>query len=121
MSDTLRLYHAPSSPNSRRVRIFLAEKGMSLPLVAVDLGKGEQHAEAYRAINPRRVVPTLVLEDGTAVGEVLAIWRYLEEIAPNPLLLGGSPKLVFNSVSSKCLKRRGNSCRWGGVALHVMG
>jgi glutathione S-transferase len=92
MSDTLRLYHAPSSPNSRRVRIFLAEKGMSLRLVAVDLAKGEQHAEAYRAINPRRVVPTLVLEDGTAVGEVLAIWRYLEEIAPNPPLLGGSPK-----------------------------
>jgi glutathione S-transferase len=92
MSDTLRLYHAPSSPNSRRVRIFLAEKGLSLPLVAVDLAKGEQHAEAYRAINPRRVVPTLVLEDGTAVGEVLAIWRYLEEIAPNPPLLGGSPK-----------------------------
>lgn len=92
MSDTLRLYHAPSSPNSRRVRIFLAEKGMSVPLVAVDLAKGEQHAEAYRAINPRRVVPTLVLEDGTAVGEVLAIWRYLEEIAPNPPLLGGSPK-----------------------------
>lgn len=92
MSDTLRLYHAPSSPNSRRVRIFLAEKSMSLPLVAVDLAKGEQHAEAYRAINPRRVVPTLVLEDGTAVGEVLAIWRYLEEIAPNPPLLGGSPK-----------------------------
>ena len=92
MSYTLRLYHAPSSPNSRRVRIFLAEKGMSLPLVAVDLAKGEQHAEAYRAINPRRVVPTLVLEDGTAIGEVLAIWRYLEEIAPNPPLLGGSPK-----------------------------
>jgi glutathione S-transferase len=92
MSDTLRLYHAASSPNSRRVRIFLAEKGMSLPLVAVDLAKGEQHAEAYRAINPRRVVPTLVLEDGTAIGEVLAIWRYLEEIAPNPPLLGGSPK-----------------------------
>ena len=65
---------------------------MSLPLVAVDLAKGEQHAEAYRAINPRRVVPTLVLEDGTAIGEVLAIWRYLEEIAPNPLLLGGTPK-----------------------------
>ena len=92
MTNTLRLYHAPSSPNSRRVRIFLAEKGMSLPLVAVDLAKGEQHAEAYRAINPRRVVPTLVLEDGTAIGEVLAIWRYLEEIAPNPPLLGGSPK-----------------------------
>ena len=92
MSGTLKLYHAPSSPNSRRVRIFLAEKGISVPLVAIDLGKGEQDAEAYRAINPRRVVPTLVLEDGTAIGEVLAIWRYLEEIRPNPPLLGATQK-----------------------------
>jgi glutathione S-transferase len=92
MSDTLRLYHAPSSPNSRRVRIFLAEKGISVPLAAVDLGKGEQHAEAYRAINPRRVVPTLVLADGTAIGEVLAIWRYLEEACPDRPLLGTTPK-----------------------------
>jgi len=92
MSDTFKLYHAPSSPNSRRVRIFLAEKGISVPLAAVDLGKGEQHAEAYRAINPRRVVPTLVLADGTAIGEVLAIWRYLEEACPDRPLLGTTPK-----------------------------
>ena len=59
MSDTLRLYHAPSSPNSRRLRIFLAEKGMSVPLVAVDLAKGEQHAEAYPCDQPasRRADP----------------------------------------------------------------
>jgi glutathione S-transferase len=55
--------------------------------VPVDLAKGEQHSDAYRAINPRRVVPTLVLEDGTAIGEVLAIWRYLEEVYPTPPLL----------------------------------
>jgi Glutathione S-transferase, N-terminal domain len=46
-SDTLRLYHSPASPNSRRVRIFLAEKGVKIPLVAVDLGKGEQHSDTY--------------------------------------------------------------------------
>lgn len=92
MLDMLKLYHASASPNSRRVRIFLAEKGLSVPLVPVDLGKGEQHGEAYRAINPRRVVPVLVLEDGSAIGEVLAIWRYLEEIQPDPPLLGISPK-----------------------------
>ena len=80
--DTLTLYHSPASPNSRRVRIFLAEKGLKVPLVAVDLGEGEQHSEAYRAINPRRVVPTLVLEDGTAIGEVPAIMRYLDEAFP---------------------------------------
>ena len=88
----LTLYHSTSSPNSRRVRMFLAEKGLKVPLEPVDLAKGEQHSDAYRAINPRRVVPTLVLGDGTAIGEVLAIWRYLEEAYPTPPLLGSTPK-----------------------------
>ena len=92
MSDAIKLYHAQASPNSRRVRMFLAEKGISLPLVSIDLAAGEQHGDAYRAINPRRVVPTLVLEDGTAIGEVLAIWRYLEEANPATPLLGTTPK-----------------------------
>ena len=92
MPKVLTLYHAPASPNSRRVRMFLAEKGISVPLVSIDLAAGEQHGEAYRAINPRRVVPTLVLEGGTAIGEVLAIWRYLEETYPSTPLLGTSPK-----------------------------
>jgi glutathione S-transferase len=90
MTNTLKLYHAPASPNSRRVRIFAAEKGITVPLVPVDLGQGEQHGDAYRTINPRRVVPTLVLEDGTAIGEVPAIFRYLEETCPNPKLLGAT-------------------------------
>jgi glutathione S-transferase len=89
----MKLYQSAGSPNSRRVRIFLAEKGLSIPLVPVDLGKGEQHSDAYRAINPRRVVPTLVLEDGTAIGEVLAIWRYIEEAYPERPLLGTTPKI----------------------------
>src|SRR6202171_6843 len=91
-ANDLRLYHSVTSPNSRRVRIFLAEKGLTLPLIPVDLAKGEQHSDGYRAINPRRVVPTLVLQDGTAIGEVLAIWRYLEEAYPTPPLLGSTPK-----------------------------
>ena len=90
--DSLKLYHAPASPNSRRVRILLAEKSLRVPLVAVDLGKGEQHSEAYRAINSRRVVPTLVLEGGTAIGEVPAIMRYLDEAFPEKPLLGVTPK-----------------------------
>jgi len=90
--ENLTLYHSASSPNSRRVRIFLAEKGLKVPLVAVDLGKGEQHSEAYRAINPRRVVPTLVLEDGTAIGEVPAIMRYLDEAFPESLCWAQRPR-----------------------------
>jgi glutathione S-transferase len=88
----MKLHHSASSPNSRRVRIFLAEKELSIPLVTVDLGKGEQHSDAYRAINPRRVVPTLMLEDGTAIGEVPAICRYVEEVHPTPPLLGETAK-----------------------------
>ena len=93
MTDkTIKLYQSAGSPNSRRVRIFLAEKGLSIPLVPVDLGKGEQHSETYRAINPRRVVPTLVLEDGTAIGEVPVIVRYIEETHPRTPLLGVTAK-----------------------------
>lgn len=92
MTDTPKLYHAAASPNARRVRIFAAEKGIALQLIAVDLGQGEQHGDAYRAINPRRVVPTLVLEDGTAIGEVPAIFRYLEEAYPDPPLFGTTAK-----------------------------
>lgn len=72
--------------------MFLAEKGISLTLVEVDLSKGEQHSESYRAINPRRVVPTLVLEDGTAIGEVPAIQRYFEDTYSDRPLLGRTIK-----------------------------
>jgi len=92
MSDALKLYHAINSPNSRRVRIFLAEKGLKPTLISVDLGAGEQHSEAYKAINPRRVVPALVLEDGTTIGEVPAIMRYLDEAFPETPMLGATPK-----------------------------
>jgi glutathione S-transferase len=88
----MKLYQSNASPNSRRVRIFLAEKGISMPLVPVDLAAKEQFSEAYAAINPRRVVPTLVLDDGSAIGEVPVILRYLEEIHPKPALQGTTPK-----------------------------
>lgn len=90
-SRSMTLHHAAGSPNSRRVRIFLAEKGITIPFVSVDLSQREQHSDAYRAINPRRVVPTLVLEDGTAIGEVPAIIRYIEETHPATPLLGSTP------------------------------
>ena len=88
----MKFYQANSSPNSRRVRIYLAEKGISMPIVPVDLAAKEQFSEPYAEINPRRVVPTLLLDDGTAIGEVPAILRYLEEIHPAPPLLGSTAK-----------------------------
>jgi glutathione S-transferase len=88
----MKLYQSNNSPNSRRVGIYLAEKGISMAVVPVDLGAGEQFSEAYAAINPRRVVPALVLDDGSAIGEVPAIIRYLEETHPDRPLLGSTPK-----------------------------
>lgn len=88
----MKLCQAAASPNSRRVRIYLAEKGITMPFVPIDLAAREQFTDAYAAINPRRVVPALMLDDGTAIAEVPAIIRYLEETHPNPSLLGNSPK-----------------------------
>jgi glutathione S-transferase len=88
----MKLYESKSSPNSRRVRIFLAEKGITVSMVPINLAGKEQFTDAYLAINPRRVVPTLTLDDGTTIGEVTAIWRYLEEAFPTPPLMGSTPK-----------------------------
>ncbi|HEX3402252.1 MAG TPA: glutathione S-transferase N-terminal domain-containing protein [Acetobacteraceae bacterium] len=69
-----------------------AEKGLEIDPVPVDLGAKEQFSEAYRAINPRMVVPTLVLDDGTAIGEVPAIMRYFDDADPEVPLLGSTPQ-----------------------------
>ncbi len=84
----MKLYHSPISPNSRRVRAFIAEKGLSIPLQEIDLATGEQKTDGYRAINPRLQVPALELDDGRVITEVPAIWRYLEEMHPESPLLG---------------------------------
>ncbi|MFL9964460.1 glutathione S-transferase [Paraburkholderia sediminicola] len=86
------LYESKGSPNARRVRIFIAEKGIDIPTKPVDLGAKEQFSDAYRAINPRSQVPALALADGLVIAEVLAIWRYLEEAYPQTPLLGTTAK-----------------------------
>ena len=70
------------------MRIFIAEKGIDIPMKPVDLGAKEQFSDAYRAVNPRSQVPALVLAGGPVIGEVPAIWRYLEEAYPQTPLLG---------------------------------
>ncbi len=92
MKEKLKLYQSNASPNSRRVRVYLAERGIEVELVSVDLGAKEQFSDAYAAINPRRVVPTLVLVDGTAIGEVPAIIRYLDEAFSDHPLGGANPR-----------------------------
>jgi glutathione S-transferase len=70
------------------VRIFLAEKGISVPTVQVDLRNGEQFSPAFRAINPECTVPVLELGDGTRIADILGICRYFEELYPEPRLMG---------------------------------
>ncbi len=87
----MKFYDCATAPSPRRVRIFAAEKGIALDTVQVDLRNGEQLGEAFRAINPDCAVPTLELDDGTCVSEVLAICSYLEDIHPEPPLFGKTP------------------------------
>jgi glutathione S-transferase len=84
----MKLYDGGRAPNPRRVRIFLAEKGITVATEQVDLGKLQQRTEAYTAINPMQRVPALVLDDGTVIAESIAICRYFEALAPDPPLFG---------------------------------
>jgi glutathione S-transferase len=84
----MQLYDGGRAPSPRRVRIFLAEKGIAVPLVPVDLGKMEQKDADFLKINPMARVPVLVLDDGTVISETMAISRYFETLQPEPNLLG---------------------------------
>jgi glutathione S-transferase len=88
----MKLYDAKSAPNPRRVRVFVAEKGMTIPTVEVDLNGRENHTPAFREKNPLGGVPVLELDDGTCIAESVAICRYLEGIQPEPPLMGTDPK-----------------------------
>jgi glutathione S-transferase len=85
------LYDYPGAPNPRRVRMYLAEKGLEVPTVEVDLRARAQFGEAYRAVNPGCTVPALVLDDGTCIAESMAICRYFEALQPYPPLFGIDP------------------------------
>lgn len=87
----MKLYDYPQAPNPRRVNIFLAEKGIDVERVSIDLTKGEQLEPAYRAKNPACDVPMLELDDGTCISQIRAICRYFEEIHPQTPVLGSTP------------------------------
>lgn len=90
----MRLYTSGRAPNPRRVSIFLKEKGIEIAdIVDLDIGKKEQRGETFTALNPFQRLPVLLLDDGTALSESVAICRYIEEeLAPEPNLLGATPK-----------------------------
>ncbi|MFY9643480.1 MAG: glutathione S-transferase [Rhodomicrobium sp.] len=79
------------SPNPRRVRVFLAEKGIEVPFEQVDIMTGAAKSPAFTAHNPVQRVPVLILDDGTAISESMAICRYFEALQPEPPLFGTTP------------------------------
>lgn len=87
----MKLYDMRVAPNPRRVRIFLAEKGIEVPMVEVNIRAGENLEPGFLAVNPRGVLPTLQLDDGTIIDESTAICRYFEALQPEPPLLGTTP------------------------------
>jgi glutathione S-transferase len=84
----MKLYDGGRAPNPRRVRVFLSEKGISVPTEQIDLGTLQQKSGSYTAINPLQRVPALVLDDGTVLTESIAICRYFEAVKPDPVLFG---------------------------------
>jgi glutathione S-transferase len=86
----MKFYDCTTAPSPRRVRIFLAEKGITVPTVQVDLRNNEQLTPAFRAINPDATVPSIELDDGTRINDAIGICVYFEAIHPQPPLMGRS-------------------------------
>jgi glutathione S-transferase len=87
----MKLYNLKAGMNPRRVRIFLAEKGIEVPMVEIDMAKGENRTPEFLAKNPMGRMPVLELDDGTIISESIAICRYFEELHPEPNLFGRTP------------------------------
>lgn len=87
----MKLYNLPLGMNPRRVRIFLAEKGVGIETVDIDMMKGENRTPEFLAMNPMGTLPVLELDDGTILSESIAICRYLEHLHPEPALFGSTP------------------------------
>src|SRR5215472_1894901 len=79
-------------PNPRAMRMFLAEKGITIPIKPVDLMKAENRRPPYTDRNPGGQLPALELDNGHCIGETVAIWEYLEEKHPKPALIGSTPE-----------------------------
>ena len=89
--QAMKFFDCPQAPSPRRVRICIAEKGLEIDTVMINLESGEQFGEAFRRINPDCVVPALELDDGSVLTEALAISDYLDHLHPEPPLFGNTP------------------------------
>jgi glutathione S-transferase len=87
----MKLHDFPLAPNPRKLRVYLAEKGIEIPRIMVNLVAGEQNTPEFRAKNPMGGLPVLELDDGSCLRESLAIIEYLEELHPDPPMIGATP------------------------------
>ena len=88
----MKILQTKTAPNPRRVRVFLAEKGIEVPYEELDLMQGALKTPEFTKLNPFQRVPVLILDDGTAIAETMAICRYFEETRPEPALFGKGAK-----------------------------
>ena len=88
----MKLYDFALAPNPRRVRMFLAEKGIEVPTEQSNTREAQQFSDEFQKVNPRGTVPALVLDDGTAITESVSICRYFEDMHPEPNLFGANAK-----------------------------
>jgi glutathione S-transferase len=88
----VKLYYFPVAPNPTKVLVYLAEKGIEIDLARVDLPAGEQRKPEHLARNPQGKLPVLELDDGSFLTESLPIIEYLEELHPEPVMIGDSPQ-----------------------------
>ena len=104
----MKLFDADWAPSPRRVRIFLAEKGIEVERVRVDIKRGENLRPDYAAINPQRQMPALLLDDGTVIDDSLGICRYFEALQPDPPLFGATAKEI--GIVESWLRRVEHDC-----------
>jgi len=109
----MKLYDFQYAPNPRKLRVYLAEKGLSIPRETVNIVKGEQAAPAFLARNPMGGLPVLELDDGTCLRESLAIIEYLEELHPEPSMIGTTP---LERAQVRAIERTADQGLIGGVA-----
>jgi glutathione S-transferase len=88
----MKLYDSKLAPNPRRARIFIAEKGITVPSEHIEIATMQHKTPEYTAINPLQRMPALLLDDGTIITESIAICRYFEMLQPDPPLFGVGPK-----------------------------
>lgn len=104
----MKLFEASWAPSPRRVKIYLAEKGIEVERVAVDLRSGEHLEAGFIAVNPQRQLPVLQLDDGTLIDDSHGICRYFEALHPDPPLFGRTPGEI--GVIESWLRRIDHDC-----------